>query len=436
MGSSITLQLPLLTASAEARARVPRVRAMRQRLETRRVDDIAGAIAGELARPAIGEQIARGHRIAIGVGSRGIDRCPDVVAALVRELRRRGAEPFVIAAMGSHGGATADGKRALLAGLGFTEAAIGAPVRVETATVELGRLDDGTPIYIDALAAAADGIVVVNRIKPHTAFRAPIESGLAKMLAVGLGHADSAAALHRHGMARFDVLVPAALALIRTRAPVRFGIALVENGRGELAHVEAVAADAIASREVALLELARAYMPTLPFAELDVLVLERLGKDISGQGADPNVVGRSARGLPFGGPRIDKLVGLDLSDGAHGNALGIGQLDVVTAQLVARADLAATYANVVPTTYLDLGALPLVAATPSDAVTVAVGAIAGRAPRDVRLVYARDTKSLATLFVSEALFDEVRAHDRCELVGEPRPLLDGDNLVSWSVDIF
>lgn len=389
----------------------------------------------ELARPSIRDRIKRGSRIAIGVGSRGIDQCVEVVAAVVAEIGRLGAEPFLVPAMGSHGGPTADGKRTLLAGLGFTEAAIGAPIRIGEETVELGRLDDGTPVFIDALAAAAAGIVVINRIKPHSAFRGPVESGLAKMLAVGLGHGPAAAALHQHPLDAFGILIPRVLELVRARSRVLFGVALVENALGQLAHLEAVAADAIASREPELLRMASDFMPQLLFNELDVLVLERIGKDVSGQGADPNVVGRNARGVDaFGGPRIGKIVGLDLTDGAHGNALGMGQLDVVTERFIRKVNLIDTYTNVLPTTYLDLGAIPMLARTAADAVAVAVAAVPNRPADQIRLVYARDTKSLATLFVSEALFSHVEAHDRLEFLGETRPLTAGDELIPWPVD--
>jgi hypothetical protein len=429
---STTLTLPLLTAD---RSRLPLVRPVRQALDARRVGDVAAVVAAELARPAIRDRIERGSRIAIGVGSRGIDRCVEVVAAVVAELVRLGAEPFVVPAMGSHGGATADGKRALLASLGFTEATVGAAIRIGVETVELGRLDDGTPVFIDALAAAADGIVVVNRIKPHSAFRGPIESGLAKMLAVGLGHGAAAVALHQHALDDFGILIPRIFELVRARSRVLFGVALVENGFGQLAHLEAVAAAAIASREPELLRMAGDLMPRLLFDELDVLVLERIGKDVSGQGADPNVVGRNARGVSAaGGPRIGKIVGLDLTDGARGNALGMGQLDVVTERFIRKADLIATYANVLPTSYLDLAAIPMLARTAADAVAVAVAAVPDRPAAQVRLVYARDTKSLATLFVSEALVSHVEAHDRLELIGEARPLTVGDELVPWPVD--
>jgi hypothetical protein len=412
---STTLTIPLLTGD---RSRLPLVRPVRQVLDARRIGDVSAAVVAELARPSIRARIKRGSRIAIGVGSRGIDQCAEVAAAVVAELGRLGAEPFLVPAMGSHGGATADGKRALLADLGFTEASIGAPIRIGGVTVERG-----------------DGIVVVNRIKPHTAFRGPVESGLAKMLAVGLGHGAAAAALHRHALDAFGILIPRIFELVRTRSRVLFGVALIENALGQLAHLEAVAADAIASREPELLRMASDLMPQLLFDELDVLVLERIGKDVSGQGADPNVVGRNARGVSaFGGPRIGKLVGLDLTDGAHGNALGMGQLDVVTERFIRKVDLIATYANVLPTTYLDLGAIPMLARTAADAVAVAIAAVANRPADQIRLVHARDSKSLATLLVSEALFPHVKAHDRLEFLGETRPLTAGDEIIPWAAD--
>lgn len=428
---SLELAVPLY--SAPDHAALPDVIPVHQRLDTRRLTEIPGAVARELARPEIRQRIRPGQRIAIGVGSRGIDGYVEVVTRVAAELRALGAEPFLAAAMGGHGGGTVEGQRAVLDGLGLTEAAIGIPLRPSTGTTLLGTLADGTPVHFDATAAGADGIVVVNRIKAHTLFRGPFESGLAKMIVVGFGMAPGAAAMHGRGTEHFPALLPEALALVLAKTPVLFGVALVENGHGQLAHVEAVPAEALATREPALLQQANASMATIYLDQVDVLVLANFGKDISGQGADPNVIGRNARAVPvFGGTRSHAIVALELTPASHGNASGMGMMDFVTARFARAIDFDVTYKNVGPTGYHDLAALPMVANTDADAVALAIATVPGRRPEDVRLVYARDTKHLDTIYVSSALRAEVEAHPSLEIAGPARPLAWADGaLFRW-----
>ena len=427
----VAVEIPLYTAPD--RGCLPLVRKVTQALDDRRLADVRGTVAAELARAEIAALVRPGARIAIAIGSRGIADIATVVAEVVASVRRAGAEPFLVPAMGSHGASTAQGQVEVLEGLGLTEAAVGAPIRATMDTVELGRLADGTPIHFDALAAAADGIVAINRVKPHTAFRGRLESGVAKMLVLGMGKARGVATLHALGTSRFDVIIPEGLALILQRVPVLFGVALVENAYEQLAAIEAIPAAAIARREPQLLELSRATMARLLFDEIDVLVLEEIGKDVSGQGFDPNVVGRNARSLgnAFDGSRVARLVALGMSAGAHGNALGMGELDIVTERLLAAVDLAATYANVIASTHVELGALPIVAATSADAIALAMHTVPGRTAAEVRLVHARSTKDLAEIFVSEGLYADVDRSSRLTFAGPPRPLVVGDEAAPW-----
>lgn len=425
VGNAVTLALS--PATARDVAVVPRVRPVIQRFERARVDDVPGAVAAAFARSEIPARLRPGQRIAVAVGSRGIASIAAVVRAVVRALRDAGAEPFVTPAMGSHGGGTVDGQVALLHSLGMTEDQIGAPIRATMDVVETARLPDGLPLHTSALAARADGIVLVNRIKPHTAFRGPVESGLTKLLVAGLGNTTGITALHARGIETFHHLLPAAAAALVERLPVLCGIALIENGYNELAHVELVPAAALGAREPELLVRARALMPRLLFDDLDVLVLEQIGKDISGPGFDPNVVGRNARTCPvFDGPRIGRIVALSLSPGSLGNAGGMGPLDLITARLLGQIDFETSYWNAIASTHVELAALPMVARTGADAVALAIQAIHGRSPDQVRLVYARSTKHLTRVFVSPALEPYVRDHPRLELAGEPRPLLEAD----------
>ena len=264
--------------------------------------DIRAAVREQMERAGARTMVRPGQRIAVGVGSRGIGRLPEIVAALVGELRALGAEPFIIPTMGSHGGATAEGQREVLRHLGVTPERVGAPIEAQMETVEVGRAADGTPVRLDRLALAADGIVFVARVKPHTAYRGPHESGLAKMIAIGLGKQAGAAVCHARGFGHMARMVPALAEVALARAPIRFGLAVLENAYDEPYKLVVVPAQRILADEPALLDEARRAMPRIPFDSLDVLVIDEIGKNISGDGADPNITGRYATPVASGGP--------------------------------------------------------------------------------------------------------------------------------------
>lgn len=379
---------------------LPRWRPVRQRLTAAALPDVPAAVRDALA-PHRGA-VRPGARVAVAVGSRGIDQIAPVVATVVGTLRDWGAEPFVVPAMGSHGGGTADGQRAVLAGLGVTEAAVGAPIMATMDTVPVGTVLDGFAVRTDRYAAGADAIVPINRIKPHTDFRGPVESGLAKMLAIGLGKRDGAAALHGYPLRRFGEIIRAAGGLLCARLPVPFGLALLEDGYRRLSVVAAVAGTAIPDREPALLDCARELLPHLPVPELDVLLVGRVGKDVSGAGMDPNVTGRFAVPGITGPTTVRRLVALDLTDATHGNAAGLGTADVTTARLVDRLDTTAWYVNHMTTHWLGGARLPLVAATANDALAAAVTSLPPTDPAALRIGWIRDTATLGEFWLSEA----------------------------------
>ncbi len=272
---------------------LPQVARVRYEMPTHPpIADVRAAVAAALRHVDLADMVRPGQRIAIGVGSRGIARLAEIVAALVAELRAVGAEPFVVPTMGSHGGATAEGQREVLAYLGVTAERVGAPVISRMETTEVGRAADGTPVHVDTAALAADGIVFVARVKPHTAFRGPYESGLAKMIAIGLGKQAGAAACHARGFGHIARMIPALAEVALARAPIRFGLAVLENAHDQPYKLLAVPAARILADEPALLEEAKRAMPRIPFEQLDVLVIDEIGKNISGDGADPNITGR------------------------------------------------------------------------------------------------------------------------------------------------
>ena len=406
---------------------IPDMAHVRYRMQTPpALGDLQAAVAEQIRQPQIRALIQPGQRIAIGVGSRGLGRLPEIVAGLVAALRSLGAAPFIIPAMGSHGGATAAGQRDVLTHLGVTEGRVGAPVISDMATVEVGRTEDGIPVRLDREALAADGIVFVGRVKPHTAFRGPYESGLAKMVAIGLGKQSGAAACHAAGFGDMARRVPALAAVAIARAPIRFGLAVLENAHDLPYKLVAVPADRIFADEPALLEEAKAAMPRIPFDQLDVLVIDEIGKNISGDGADPNITGRYPTPFAEGGPAVTKQVILDLTAETDGNANGLGTGDFTTVRAARKMLMGQTYPNGLTSTVVGTVKLPMV--LPSDRLAFAAALLTcnavGRAPRLLRIA---NTLRLDEFTVSASLLDGVRANSALEILAGPeQPPFDGD----------
>ena len=402
-------------------ATLPRWAPVRQRLDDSRLPDAAAATRSAL--DAVAVSVHPGMRVCVAAGSRGIDRIGEVVGAVVGRLQEAGATVFIVPAMGSHGGATAAGQLAVLAGYGITPEAMGCEIRSSMDTVELGTVHPGIPVFIDRHAFdGADLIVPVNRVKPHTGFAGPIESGLMKMLAIGLGKQRGADTFHRRGYDDFARLIPAVARHTMAHAPVGFGVALVEDGHGHLAHVEAIPADRIEAREAELLALARTRMPRLPLDDIDVLVLDLIGKDISGTGMDPNVIGRAKAGASDTGPRIGRIVVRGLTAATEGNAAGIGFGDVALRHAIAAVDERKTYLNSITAKNVEGAKLPVTVDTDRDALALAIAACVRVEAASARIVRARSTKDLEHLWISEPALDDVLAGGRCELLGPPRPI--------------
>ena len=398
---------------------------VRQRVMADEITDVAAEVAAALERPDTADRIHPGMRVAIGAGSRGIDRLAEVIGALVAEIRRRGADPFVFPAMGSHGGATAAGQVEMLANLGVTETVVGAPVRATMDTVLVGETESGIPVFVDAIAASADAIVPVNRVKPHTDFRAPLESGLVKMIAIGMGKQRGAETFHARGFDQFETLLPQAAALSLGRLPLPFGLALVENGCARLARIEAVPAAGLPERERELLALARQWLPRLPADRIDVLIIDQLGKDISGIGADTNIVNRYYTGQLPGEPRIGRIVVRGLTPATEGNASGIGLADVVLRRAAEQMDPLATYVNCITAKTPEGARLPLTVDTDRQAVHVALACCLRVDPGHEAIVRIQDTKHLATFDASLPLAEALIAAGRVEAAEPPRPFVFG-----------
>lgn len=403
---------------------LPPMAGVRQFFDDQRLPDVSHAVATALAPIQSQAGINPGDTIAIGVGSRGISNLAEAVRTLVDTLKNWGAKPFIFPAMGSHGGATAAGQAQVLASYDITPARMGVPIRATMDTHLVTHMDDGTPLYMDQYAREADGIVLINRVKPHTTVRGDIQSGIVKMMIIGMGKIQGATIMHGdHGMDTFDRVLPTAAEVLMPHIPFRFGVALLEDAYDHTAHVEAILPEHLISREKELLVKASSSMARLHFDHIDVLVIDQIGKEISGSGFDPNIAGRNSRGVRgFDRPEISKLVLLDLTEQTYGNATGIGLADVITQQLFDRIDFASTYANVITSAYLDGAAIPIVMPNSKDAVSLAVKTVLRVKPANARIVRIRDTLTLDKIFVSEPMLPEVAQHPALTIEKEPAPL--------------
>jgi hypothetical protein len=375
------------------------------------VEDIAGAAEASV-RAHFSGAVTPGMTIAVGAGSRGLTGRVEMLAGVVAALRALGAAPFIVPAMGSHGGATADGQRQVLSDYGITEASVGAEIRSTMETVVVATTPDGMPLYLDLNAAGADRIFPVNRIKPHTCFVGPIESGLCKMAVVGFGKQPGAAQIHSCGPEAMRDRLLAGIAALKGTGRILGGLATIESGAGEVVRVASLnGADLGADRELELTNLAKTLVAPLPFAEIDVLIVEKVGKDISGVGMDPNVTGRYwIHGLP-GDTRVSNIVVLGLTEASHGNALGIGLADFITTDVARQIDWPTTYVNCFTAGPAGVrrGRMPMVMPTEHDAIMAALS-MCGRGVLEAkRVVRIKSTLHLATMSVSDALLPEALA---------------------------
>ncbi|MGH9105334.1 MAG: DUF362 domain-containing protein [Acidimicrobiales bacterium] len=371
--------------------------------------DVAAALRPDLVR-LVDERVKPGSRVGVAVGSRGISRVAEVVHEVVGALRDRGAEPVIIPAMGSHGGATPAGQTKALRELGVDEAAAGAPVEASMETEEVGRLKGGQAVYVSKTALGCDALVPVNRVKPHTDFRAPVESGLTKMLAIGLGKQRGASSIHSAGFDAFGEVLPEAVQMVLGALRVPFGVALVEDAWHRLHRVEVVPGEEILERDKVLLAEALDNFGRLPFGQFDVLVVRDMGKTISGAGMDPNVTGRFTGMALAGAPSIRRLAVLDLVESSGGNAIGLGLADIVTERLRSKVDWAATYANALASKALHAAKLPFVATTDREALAFAVASLTGKArQRQLRLAAMTSTLDVNHIAVSGPLLEEATA---------------------------
>jgi len=381
---------------------LPRMVQIEQRFTAERVQDIPGVVRREICRFA--SSSLRGSRIAVTVGSRGIASIREIIAAVVSVLRDLGASPFIVPAMGSHGGATAAGQVAVLSRYGVSEESLGVPIEASMDTVIAARLPDGTALHFARAAREADGIVVCGRIKPHTDFRGEYESGLYKMLAIGLGKHNGATVLHRYGFEEFPRLVPEAGRALLRAVPVLMGLAIVENGYHEVMVIEAIAPRDFDEREKALLALARRALARLRMHDIDVLIVDEIAKDV---------------------PRIERVFVRGLTRKTEGNACGIGFADLTTLRCAAEVDFDKTYTNAVTSTEIGGAKLPLVCNNDREALVLALRTCKKLETEQARVVWIKNTNELTHIRVSEAVLRDLREGSEVRVLSPPEPLVFG-----------
>ncbi len=393
---------------------------IRQQFARESIADIESVVHQQVAAKL---QIAPGANIAITVGSRGVANIARIAKATAAAVKACGGVPFIIPAMGSHGGATAEGQREILASYGVTEEAMGCPIRATMEVVEIDSSGLEMKIYMDRFGYESDGVILLNRIKPHTAFHGDYESGLVKMSVIGLGKERLANELHRFGVYGLKTIMPQAARRILETGKIVLGVGIVENAYDETAIIEALTPAEILTREPELLATAKQLMPSFPLCDIDVLIVDQIGKNISGSGMDPNIIGRmKIPGQPPAEfPKVKIIIITDITEVSHGNACGIGLADVTTRRLADKIDWDATYMNGITSGFYEHFMLPIVA--PTDMQAYEWGIRATHDPyQPKKIVRIKDTLHVSELYVSDAALAEVK--DRVEIISTPQRLFD------------
>ncbi|MEE3233630.1 MAG: lactate racemase domain-containing protein [Candidatus Latescibacterota bacterium] len=399
---------------------LPKMAKVKQHFSDECLSDVSYSVKESLIKAGITDLVKPGQRIAVSSGSRGISNIHSITRTVVDAISKIGGKPFVLPAMGSHGGATSEGQKQVLASYGIDENSMECPIEATMDVVEVGNLSDGTPVLLNRLAFEADGVILVNRVKPHTSFRGQFESGLMKMMTIGLGSHQGATIAHSQGAEGLARLIPAWGKTILKKAPILMGLAIVENAYEQTLQVEALTADKFISREPHLLEIARRSMPQILCEGIDVLIVDQIGKNISGTGMDTNIIGRML--LPGVKeptiPGASRIVALNLSDESHGNANGVGLADIITRRLFETIDFKATYANVFTHTFLNRANIPVIMESDQKAIEAAVSVQRLSDNKQARIVRINNTLDIGEISVSESLLTEVLSRPDVELINE------------------
>ena len=377
--------------------------------ETIKPEDIPAKVFSELSRENFSSKIKPGMQIAITAGSRGIANVAIITRAIVDFVKSKNAIPFIIPAMGSHGGATPEGQLEVLAGYNITPETMGCEIRSSMEVVELGMSDSGRKVFIDKNAYNSDGIIISCRLKPHNAFRGKYESGPCKMMAVGLGKQKGAEQVHSDGMGRIHINIPSIAKVVISKAPVLFAIPSIENAYDETCKIEAVDAKDILTREPELLKFAFTQMPSLLVGECDVLIVDETGKNYSGTGVDPNITGTFSTEFATGGVKVQRTCFLDLSEESHGNALGVGLANVITKKFFDKIDPEKMYPNCITSTVLASARIPCVVANDKEAIQMCIRTCTGIDKDKVRMIRIPNSLHIGNIMLSEAYYEDVKS---------------------------
>lgn len=405
---------------------IPNLTLVRQIGQQPVVADVAAETRKQWLNSNVARRIKKGDTIAVGCGSRGIANIAVIVRSTLEALKELGAKPFVVAAMGSHGGANSQGQRELLESYHISEAELGVPVKTDMDSRQIGVNSWGEPVWWDCNALGADGVVTVSRIKPHTDYRGRHESGIAKMCVIGLGKREGASQHHRWGWKGLQQMLPETFKTILEKTKFLGGLGILENAREETAHLEAVDRDDVLEIEPVLLERARGLMGLIPFDELDVLVVGEIGKNYSGAGLDPNVIGRlyieAAPELETNKPKITRIIALDVSPESHGNATGIGLADLTTQRSIDGIDPVPFRMNNLTACFLLRSKLPFAFPTDRECVVCGIETCWQPIPEKLKFAIIPNTLEVAELWVSAPLAAEARKNPNLEVVGEARSI--------------
>jgi hypothetical protein len=403
-------------------AQIPKMARVAQIFEDNTLKDIPGTIAKEFAKNEIASTIKPGMSIAVTAGSRGVANIAVILKEIVDNIKKLGGKPFIFPAMGSHGGATAEGQRQLLESYGITEKTMGVPVKSSMETVVIGRTAEGKPVSIDKYASEADGILIVGRVKPHTAFRGKYESGLLKMMVIGVGKQKGAESCHDEGFGKMAHYVETFADVIIAKTKILFGVAIVENAFDNTCKIEAIPTAQIKAKEPALLLEAKKLMPRIMIPKFDILIVDQIGKNFSGDGADPNITATYCTPYASGGPEFQRYVVLDLSEETHGNAIGLGLADFTTKRVYDKTDFDATYPNALTATVTQGVKMPMVLKNDREALKAAIFICTGIDKSKPKIVRIKNTSHIEEILISEALLEEAKKNPDMKVLEEPKEL--------------
>lgn len=401
---------------------LPNMYLVRQDFPRDGIADVPGYLRQRLDREDLKARIKPGMRVVLTGSSRQVANMPVILRELAVFVKDLGAQPYIIPAMGSHGGATAQGQREILESYGITEEFCGCPIYSSMETVQVGTMDCGDEVRMDKFAHEADAIILVGRIKAHTAFRGKYESGLIKMMAIGLGKREGADSLHRAGFGRMGERLPQYAKVVYDHCNIIFGVGAIENESDQTCRIEVLPGEEIFDKEPDLLLYAKSRLPRLLFPETDVLMVHEIGKNFSGSGMDPNVTGTFGTPYATGGIKKQRTVVFDLSPESHGSFIGLGKADTTTKRAFEKLDTNATYFNMITSTVLGVGKIPMVLEDDKLALQAAIKTLTQVDKDQVRIVYIKNTLSLQNVLISEALLEQAKTLDGVEILEGPRPL--------------